>query len=321
MKFFNVSAQSKNINNIRQAIWKEYIYRLNNQADSLYYYLHYYNPEWRILGVNTGNTKNLSYYNEKSNLVTEDDLLITETDPISEQEKTWIDLSKLHYRWGLKNRSPKVYFYGGTNLAECTSTLNIGATIYKKDAYDIDENTNLLDHFLVFESGLAQYFTWKIRTGKNNQGDLCLIYDFYMSNELDFGLTYPTQLLMASPRYFYRSGSNLDYNIRYNNQAFDIGTMFDYNNYNVKYSIDGTNWIPAEDPNPKKYQQWSGASDIVADVMFTTTDGDRIMYEDMIAEVSYHQRPGKNSDYVTRLEKPQPQSENTTERRIKIIYS
>ncbi len=318
MKNFNISAQSKSVDDIRQAIKKEYVYRLYNQTNSLYHYLHYYNPEWRILGANADNSKRLSYYNEKSDLITENDLLS------DGGEKTFINIFKLHYRWGLKNRSTKLYFFGGATPEQCTSTLNIGATLYKKDAYDVDSNTtDILDHFLVFESGLAQYFTWKIRTGRKTPTDnnLYLIYDFYLSNELDFGLTYQTQIVQGVPRYFYQSGSNFDCNIHYNNQGFDIGTLFDYNNYNVKYSTDNINWTPSETPNPNVYQQWSGATDVIADVILkTTTNDNRVIYEDIIAEVSYYQRPGKNSSYTTRFNKATSEAEEIEEN-FRVIYS
>ena len=48
MKNFNISKQSRN----SLQVWKkEYIQRLQQEVNSLYYYLHYYNPSWNLINT------------------------------------------------------------------------------------------------------------------------------------------------------------------------------------------------------------------------------------------------------------------------------
>lgn len=308
MKIFNVSAQSKSIGNKEQAFWKEFVYPLQTQVDSLYQYLHYYNPQWRILGLDSKGEHVLSYYNQDNALIEENNLMSVGGElPI-------VDIWKLHYRWGFKNRLSYPLFYGTPGNYY---SLNIGATIYKKDAYDVDSsNAESLSHFLIFESGLAQYYTWKISTGLHD-GNVQLRYDWYLSNELDFGLTYAVQFVEGVPRYFFQDNDGMRYQIRYKDSPFDIETLSDYNNYNIRYSNDGEEYYPDNlDPNNPVYQKWNGASEIIADVIISSTENNVTVYEDLIADVQLYQRPGKKSEFQVRLDKSSnnhPSIENSFE--------
>ena len=270
-----------------------------------YQYLHYYNPQWRILGLDSQVEYNLSYYNQDNALIKESDLVSVGGLPI-------VNIWDLHYRWGFKNRFSYPLFYG---TPDNYYQLNIGATIYKKDAYDVDSsNIESLSHFLIFESGLAQYYTWQISTGLHN-GDIQLRYDLYLSNELDFGLAYAVQFVEGVPRYFFQDGDGMRYQIRYKDSPFDIETLFDYNNYNIRYSNDGEEYYPSSFDN-QVYQKWNGASEIIANTVISSTENGIAVYEDLIADVQLYQRPGKKSEFQVRLDKSgnnRPNIENNFE--------
>jgi hypothetical protein len=87
-----------------------------------------------------------------------------------------------------------------------------------------------------------------------------LIYNYHLSNELDFGLIYDVQVVEQTPRYFYETVDDNEhvvstYNVKYQNDAFDTTTLFDYTNYNVRFSNNGdTNLIPQSESGVVDYQ-------------------------------------------------------------------
>ena len=315
MKSFNISKQNKEW---AQAYKKEYVNQLWNQTNSLYEYLHYYNPEWRILGWDSDEEKDLSYFIYNNNYVDEESLT-----NISE---TCVDLWKLHFRWGFKNRfSHEIYYGENGNESEA---LSIGATIYKKDSYDLDylkgdnyDREEFLSHFIVFEAALAQYITWTISTGTDENGKAALIYTYHLSNELDFGLQYNIQVVESTPRYFY----NGTYKIKYSNDNFDTTSLLDYININVKYGI-----VPQEEQEEeqeeevelepehtgKDYQHWCGATTIFPQTIYVDSN----KHEEIIADTVLYERPGKKSEYQVRFNK-QSTSHPQIEDKFEVIFS
>lgn len=308
MKSFNVSKQNKQW---AQAYQKEYVNQLKNQTNSLYEYLHYYNPEWRILGLN--GDKNLSYFLYNNNSVSVDNI-ISET-----EEKTCVDLWKLHFRWGFKNQfSYEIYYGESGNESEA---LSIGATIYKKDSYDLDylkSNYNreeFLSHFIVFEAALAQYITWTINTGIDEYKNPALIYTYHLSNELDFGLQYNIQVVESTPRYFYDG----IYKIKYRNDNFDTTTLLDYININVRYGSNPQSLEPLHGNN-KDYQHWCGATNIFPQALYVNNNNNEYEYEELIAETVLYERPGKTSEYQVRFNK-QSTNHPPIENNFEVIFS
>ena len=312
MKFYNVSAQSKTF--LNKAWTKEYINLLTNQVNSLYEYLHYYNPEWRIISSNS--SIGLSYYTYDNNKV-DSSILI-------QSPKLYIDITKLKYRWGYKNTSQENIFYGvdDQHIANAIKSINVGATIFKKDAYDTSYNdADLLSHFIVYESSLAQYITWTVSTAvgttAETAGQPVLKYVTHLSDELDLGLAYDVQIMRKPPRYFYLS-NNLYYPIRYTDNTFDSEALYDYSNYNVRYRViqssgEVSNYIPQYSPGQKVYQLWDGGIGIVTQVVYTRTDtqtnkdknedliGDTILYESA-RDVKFQVRLDKNSSNASEIE-------------------
>jgi len=317
MKNFNISKQNKNW---AQAYKKKYINQLWNQTNSLYEYLHYYNPEWRVLGWDTKGEKNLSYFIYDNSYVYESSL-ITERPKSNEEEAetiTCVDLWKLHFRWGFKNRFSHEVYYGKNGYE--SEALSVGATIYKKDSYDLDylkgNNYNreeFLSHFIVFEAALAQYITWTISTGIDTDGNAALIYTYHLSNELDFGLQYNIQVVESTPRYFYDG----TYKIKYINNNFDTTTLLDYINTNVQYSNDSSDTQSLEPPHSgTDYQHWCGATNIFPQTVYVNNDE----YEELIAETVLYERPGKTSEYQVRFNK-QSTNHPQIEDKFEVIFS
>ena len=83
MKNFNISRQSPSS---PQAWKKEYIQRLQQEVNSLYYYLHYYNPSWKLVTDSQGYF-GYSPYNSKD--IYKDNLLNT--------TKNYMDVSNIHW--------------------------------------------------------------------------------------------------------------------------------------------------------------------------------------------------------------------------------
>jgi len=450
MKNYNISTQKKSI----QAYKKEYLNYLGNAIDSLYTYLHYYNPEWRLLEDGSGyytktdpnvlinktsledelyptqlilttygideifissiiikksntiiQTIEFKLGGNYSNFITTDNILsnpqdefvefkpdddelyygyvtvsipkcdeiiiyttrgnqierwqsgwgyyyvknnfschlniIDKTkynicpnwvypydshiDPPSEQDsydkqftfsisvpiKNILYINKLQYRWGYKNTSDHVFWYG----FNYNSSLNIGATIYKKDAYDVPSvlRTSDLDHYILFEASLAQYVTWTFSTGVDENNNPALIYNYHISNELDFGLVYNIQTITSTPRYFYKEDASTTYDIKYEDSVFDRMTLFDYININVQYK-DNEQWVPSH--SGTDYQCWSGATELFPQTVYEVNS----QYEDLIAETELYERPGNISTYQVRLEKSKDDQKNI-EKSFKVIFS
>lgn len=273
MRFFNITTQ-KRASAQRQAIIKEYVRTLQSQVNSLFEYLHYYNPEWRVLGEQDDNSE-LSYYFYNNNHVTANTII----------NNRQIDISKLGYRWGFRNSSTQVMYYDG-------QTLNIGAIIYKKDAYDVSQNdADKLSHYIVFESSLAQYYIWTFSGAINDNNEYVLRYTFHKTNELDYGLSFTMQVAEQAPRYFYNS--NNEYQIKYKGTPFDIDIIYDYNNTNVQ--VDNNQ----SESNTYYPQLWQGNSFVCADVMYKN-NGE---YEDLIADTVLYERGGQKSEIQVRLDK------------------
>lgn len=83
MKNFNISRQSPSS---PQAWKKEYIQRLQQEVNSLYYYLHYYNPSWKLVTDSQGYF-GYSSYNSKD--IYKDNLLNT--------TKNYMDVSNINW--------------------------------------------------------------------------------------------------------------------------------------------------------------------------------------------------------------------------------
>ena len=293
MRNYSISTQKKSI----QAYKKEYLNYLKNAIDSLYTYLHYYNPQWRLLEDNSGyHTKtNPNLWINKASLESDNTLLI----------------EKLQYRWGYKNTSDHIFWYG----PNYTFPLNIGATIYKKDAYDVSNplDSSDLDHYILFEASLAQYVTWTFSTGVDENNNAALIYNYHISNELDFGLMYNIQAITSAPRYFYKEGNNTTYNIKYEDNVFDRKSLFDYININVQYKNNGR-WIPSH--SGTDYQYWSGATELFPQTVYEINN----QYEDLIADTELYERPGNISTYQVRLEKSKDDKKDI-EKLFEVIFS
>lgn len=264
MKSFNITSQSPFQ---KQAIIKEYLESLSLEIDSLYQYLHYYNPKWRVL-------KN----GEKSYIIDNGEEIenITESS-IIDVENNALKLDKLDFRWGFQNRTSHKINYGN-------QALNIGATIFKKDSYDLQQNEDPLSHFVVFESALAQYYNWTFSADNG-----CIIYLFFADNESNYGLSFPIQIAKCVPRYYYANNSDTDYEIRYNNSGYNRTGMYDYSNYNV--SLEGT--------STNATQTWQGTSAIIGEVMYKDENDN---YEDLISDAKTYQRRGQNSEYLVFLD-------------------
>ena len=316
MKSFNITSQSPFQ---KQAIIKEYLESLSLEIDSLYQYLHYYNPEWRVLKEG-----------EKSYIIDNEGEIeeITESKIVDNDNNT-LKINKLDFRWGFQNRTSHKIKYGN-------QMLNIGATIFKKDSYDLgikdyetgvkysksdylyydgnfyivnaditadnntqfsDLNTSTLDvnadpHFVVFESALAQYYNWTFSADNG-----CIIYHFFADNESSYGLSFPVQIAKCVPRYYYANNFDTDYEIRYNNSGYNRTGMYDYSNYNVSLGETSTDTT----------QSWQGASAIIGEVMYKDENDN---YEDLISDAKTYQRRGQNSEYLVFLDRYESSFEN-----------
>lgn len=295
MKIFNVSSQFKG--NQDQAFKKEYINQLSNQIDSLYKYTHYYNPEWRLLGSNEQEEpylKIFKYYNINNTEITKDNIA----------EDMFLDITKLNFKWGYKNSFSQPISYANSQ------SLNIGASIYKKDAYDVsDTDEDLLSHFIVFESSLAQYYSWTAAS-ELVDGVFKLVYHYHLVNELEYGLSYYIQLLKYLPRYFYNNPSKTesqeykeyqDYQIKYTNSPFDTDRIYDYNNININIANETQN--VEENANHNRYQLWRGVTGLFTDTMYKQNVDSVDIYEDVIADTLLYEYIGSRSEFQVRFDK------------------
>ena len=334
MKFFNITTQQH-----YQAWQAEHLTPLENAIDSLLQYMHYYIPEWRILGsiveYDNNATRERKYISSEKEVITKDTILYTippSTDKI-------IDIDKLHFRWGIKNESSAPYIYGNNR------TLNIGASLYKKDAYDIDTSDNpnweeVLSHFIVFESSLAQYYNWNFSGGVNQNGDFVLVYNYFLTNELEFGLSYSIQMAEQAPRYFFFGVCNpgasvLDmwdattYKIRYRGESFDTGSLYDYNNTNIQVveTVEGVvTRTPNYDEGEFVPQRWQGNSALITQVLYEepVAQNSHIVHrEEVIGDVILYQRQGSHAAFQVRLDKNVPAQEETrpVEEKLSVVFS
>lgn len=186
--------------------------------------------------------------------------------------------------------------------------------------YQLDKNSiPSVSHFMIFESALAQYYNWNFIGGFDKDGDPVIIYNCFPCDELDFGLSYAIQIAVMAPRYYYHSqNSGYDYKIKYKNDAFESGTIFDYNNINLQVKQNGV-FIPQNEPDSPRYQRWQGNSSIVTQPVFK--DSDDNSYEDLIADVITYQRPAQESEFQVRLNWNREESTPIIEKNFEIIFS
>lgn len=309
MKNFNITRQEKTMS--IQTWFKEYINPLKTQVNSLYEYLHYYNPEWRMLGEPYQDTER--YYSTANGVVTESDIITATT--VNNTTHYHADITKLYFRWGIKNRTTEKIAYGNSTYSNSEQFLNIGASLYKIDAVDVNYSQgDILSHFLVFEAALAQYITWTISTGVTSGGHSCLIYTYHLSNELDFGLAYTVQAGTNVPRYFYYNNGVTDYPIKYLDDGFDSTGLFDYTNVNIRVQ-DGDTFVPSSFSSTV-YQQWGGATSLFPQTVYK----DNNQYEDLIADTVVFERPGKKNQYQVRMSKKRDAA-TTIEDKFEVVFS
>lgn len=215
MKVFNVSKQH---GALIQAWMKEYINRINVGADSIYQYLHYYNPEWKLVAQDETYTGPNSL--SSNNLFT----------------GTTFNAQNLAFRWGYKNETSNQYRIGSSN-----AFVNVGATIFKRDAYDLTSVVTQedLSHFILFEASLGHFYNYYISQEVEN-GQVYLLYNWFVASELDYGLSYSVQVPMTTPRHCYcgdytirqpDSANDMDLDDMANNQKWCGNTEIDYLTY------------------------------------------------------------------------------------------
>lgn len=279
MKFFNINSQSKSIQ--IQAIKKEYIDLLRLEVDSLHQYIKYYNPEWRILKNNE-----VSYYNINNNEITEENI-------VTNDENKILKLNNLNFRWGFQNRTTDKVLYG---LVGNQEKLNVGATIFKIDSYDVSsitDNDEFLSHFIVYESALAQYYNWTISTQSDE-----IVYNYFSTNESDYGLNFFVQLARSVPRYY----CDNEYLIRHSDNPYSgDGQIFDY-----------TNSIEVE--NIEYNQGWQGATALLSEVVYKQEIGNNTIYEDVICDVITYQKRGQQIQFSVFLDKTDAEASDIEDR-------
>lgn len=277
MKNFNITSQSKSIS--IQAIWKEYIDLLKLEVDSLHQYIKYYNPEWRIL---KNDKISVSYYNINNDEIKEDNIVTTD-----EHKNKILNLNNLNFRWGFQNRTTDKVLYG---LGDNQEKLNVGATIFKIDSYDvssIEDNDELLSHFIVYESALAQYYNWTISTQSDE-----IVYNYFSTNESDYGLNFFVQLAKSVPRYY----CDDEYTIKHSNEPYSgDGHVFDW-----------TNPIEVEDNDYN--QGWQGATALLSEVVYGQTIDNNTIYEDVICDAITYQKRGQQIQFSVFLDKTDTKS-------------
>ena len=293
MKNFNITSQSKSIS--IQAIWKEYIDLLKLEVDSLHQYIKYYNPEWRIL---KNDKISVSYYDINNDEIKEDNIV----------KNNVLQLDKLNFRWGFQNRTTDKVLYG---LGDNKEKLNVGATIFKIDSYDvssiedndvssIEDNDELLSHFIVYESALAQYYNWTISTQSDE-----IVYNYFSTNESDYGLNFFVQLAKSVPRYYCDS----EYIIKYSDKPYSgDGHIFDHTN---------PIWFEGSYYN----QGWQGATALLSEVVYGQTIDNNTIYEDVFCDAITYQKRGQQVQFSVFLDKTEPEVASDIESKFYVIFN
>ena len=254
MKNFNVSRQSSKSS---QAWKKEYVYRLQQEYDSLYYYLHYYNPSWKLITKSQGY---VGYTPYGSKDVYQANILNTEGIPSAPTSKG-IYRQALAFRWGVKNTTGDIQYI---NYAEYGTykRLNPGATLFKIDASDSADWV----HYMIFEGALAQYYAQSYSFNYNPNPDdpehpkMEVIITNTLINAATKGLSYPIQFTRVPPRYFYQNLSLIP--LKYLNNGAVVDKIYDNNN---RITNDGQTIM----------QQWGENSDVCMDV-FANHQGENL---------------------------------------------
>ena len=236
MKNFNISKQSPNS---QQAWKKEYIQRLQQEVNSLYYYLHYYNPSWNLITDSHGYV-GYSPYNSKDVL----------------NNPTLIYREALAFRWGIKNNTPEPKYINYETYGTY-KTLNPGATLFKIDASDDYD----WSHYMIFEGSLAQYFTQKYSFDYNSSTKkMDVTVTNILINAANKGLSYSTQFSRVPPRYYYKDSSLIP--LSYINNAAAEHMIYDNNN---RITDNGQTII----------QEWADNSDICIDTLVSVDNSDK----------------------------------------------
>lgn len=249
MKNFNISRQASSS---PQAWKKEYIQRLQQEFNSLYYYLHYYNPSWKLI---TNSQGYVGYTPYGSKDVYQADILNTEGTPSAPTSKG-IYRQALAFRWGVKNTTGSPQYI---NYAEYGTykRLNPGATLFKIDASDSADWI----HYMIFEGALAQYYTQSYSFNYNSStSKMDVTITNHLINAATKGLSYPIQFTRVPPRYFYQGLSLIP--LKYLNNGAVVDKIYDNNN---RITNDGQTII----------QQWGENSDVCMDV-FANHQGENL---------------------------------------------
>lgn len=286
MRFFNISTQVENIKDIENAIKNEYLSLLKIDIESLYEYIHYYNPEWRLL------TENTTFFRYNRDYIDEVNI-----DNIIENNKK-LKIDRLNFRWGFKNTTSQQLQCGNSDM-----WLNIGASVYKIDPYDVNiEDADLMSHYIIFEGALGQYYLWDFNFVMDG-ADAKLKYYFFLADETVASLSFKTQFAVEVPRYFYRG----TYDIKYLYDADDLDELYDYVNH-VSDTL-------------QEWQQWENSTSLMFDVVYKYTDNDNnIKYEEIIADTLIHEGYStKGGAYKVFLDKTE-QSSESIEENFEVIF-
>jgi len=293
MRFFNISTQVENIKDIENAIKNEYLSLLKIDIESLYEYIHYYNPEWRLLTEKTENTEKITFFRYNKEGYTDE----VKIDNIVENNKK-LRIDRLNFRWGFKNTTSQQLQCGNSD-----TWLNIGASVYKIDPYDVKiEDTDLMSHYIVFEGALGQYYLWDFNFVMDG-ADAKLKYYFFLADETVASLSFKTQFAVEVPRYFYRG----IYDIKYLYDADDLDKLYDYVNH-VSETL-------------QEWQQWENSTSLMFDAVYKYTDNDNnIKYEEIIADTLIHEGySAKGGAYKVFLDKTK-QSSESIEKNFEVIF-
>lgn len=268
MRAYNIT---KNIQ--EQTLKNEYINELEKQYNSIYQYLHYYNPQWRLLN---DKGKDPVYYTKKDadggkNTITASNVM----DYTGERPK--LQLEHFQFRWGIKNTDEEYWdlYYKEISLG---IILPQSGTIFKKDSIDLslmESPDEILSHFAIFFTAEAQFYGWNFYY--NNEE---IHYNYYSTNENEFGLKFPVQLVLVPPRYFFNKSHFVQTNWGY---IYGIGHIFDNNN---------------RVENESKNQQWNSASPVVTEVQFNNDES----FEQLIGDFITNQSTNSKAAFIVRLD-------------------
>ena len=294
MKNFNVSRQSpKSL----QAWKKEYVYRLQQEADSLYYYLHYYNPSWKLI---TNSQGYIGYTPYGSKDVYQADILNTEGTP-SAPTSSGIYRQALGFRWGIKNNTaePQYINYGDYGTYK---VLNPGATLFKIDASD---DYNWI-HYMIFEGALAQYFIQTYSFDYNpSTSQMDVVVTNTLINAATKGLSYSTQFSKIPPRYYYKNLSLVP--LSYVNNAATANIIYDNNN---RITDNGQTII----------QEWAENSDICIDAVTSYEVNGQTRYEPLFADVILATENESTQQFKAYLDKTQSEKKPPEDKFNIIVY-